>query len=840
MSAPSSSPIANAAYRHFRVVHRLRHRLRLLMPGLVGDAERCYILEILLRKYPGLTGLKSVPEIGSLTLFFEPQRLPEVRLLVSVEAIIGKLLAAPPRQWHTAQTGAGNATGDGDAPLQECLVAVAGMTCASCALFIELVLARDPAVTTAQVNFASGTAQITSRLSRETLFARIRQLGYEPQAVDTARQRKLVVAREQARLQLAKRHMLQAALLTVPVMISGMRMHHQLPLRLAEFALTSIVLFGIGGDIFRKAWALARQRQANMDTLIALGSGAAWLYSLPGLLLPQQHVYFESAAGIVSFVLLGRYLEEQAKGKASEAVRKLIDLQAPVAHRFHPDGQDGVLEDVPVEQLRVGDRLLVRPGEIIPCDGEILAGHSGVDESLLTGESRPLSKQAGDKVVGGCLNGNGSLTLCVTATGSDTVLAGIIRLVDQAQGSKLPIQKLADRISARFVPAVSAVALITLAGWLLRGSPFPDALSHAIAVLLIACPCALGLATPTAIMVGTGQAAQQGIYIRNGEALETAAHLDTLVFDKTGTLTQGQPGVTEVSFAPGLSIEKQAHLLGLLVGAEARSEHFLARAIVNWCQQHDVHALPLADFSNHPGQGLCARSQEGHTLHAGNAALLDAAGISRASFDEAAMTSARQGLTPVFVALDGECLMWLAIADPVRPEARAALAALHQSGMETVMLTGDVDAVAQQVARQLGMTRVVAQVSPADKIAHIRQLQAAGHKVGMVGDGINDAPALAAADVGFAIGSGADVALEAADMTLLGGDLFRVVHGIALSRRTLRIIRQNLFWALGYNMIAIPFAAAGRMTPMLASAAMGLSSVSVVSNSLRLKKRIST
>lgn len=824
-------PLAAQAYRYFQVAHRLPYRLRMVAPQLAHDQERCYILEILLRKYPGITGLKSVPQIGSLTVFFDTRRLPEIRLLASIDAIIGKLLAAPPRQWQTQ-------TVESDAPLQTCQIAVEGMSCASCALFIELVLARDSAVSEAKVNFASGAAQITSRLSRETLFERIRQLGYEARAMDTPGQRKLVVEREKARLETARRHLLRAALLTAPVMISGMSMHHQPLLRLAEFALTSGVLFGIGGDIFRKAWTLGVQKQANMDTLIALGSGAAWLYSLPGLLRQQHHVYFESAAGIVSFVLLGRYLEERAKGRASEAIRKLIDLQAPVAHRLCPASGEDVSETVAVDDIVVGDLLLVRPGEVIPCDGEICHGTSSVNESLLTGESRPVQKQVGDRVIGGCLNGNGSLTVRVSATGSTTVLAGIIRLVDEAQGSKLPIQKLADRISARFVPAVGGVAALTLLAWLLKGSPLPGALSHAIAVLLIACPCALGLATPTAIMVGTGQAAQQGIYIRHGEALETAAHLDTLVFDKTGTLTQGQPEVTAIHFAPDLPPAAQHALLGGLAGSEARSEHFLARAISRWCTQQQIPAHPVEAFTNLPGRGIRAQDSEGNLLHIGNAALLDESGIVHTGFDALAAQGAAQGWTPVFVAQNQCCLALLQITDPVRPEAKAALQALHQLGLRTLMLTGDILPVAQQVAAQLGIDRVIAEATPADKIACIQQLQAAGHKVGMVGDGINDAPALAAADVGFAIGNGADIALEAADLTLVGGDLNRVAASIALSRRTLQIIRQNLFWALGYNLVAIPFAAAGRMTPMLASAAMGLSSVSVVSNSLRLKKQI--
>jgi P-type Cu+ transporter len=812
-------------HRHFRIVHRLARRLRLLSPTLEKNAERCYILEILLRKHAAISGVKSVPEIGSLTIHYCPEELPEVRLLALVDAVIDNLAAAPAPAAPIATVAA-------DQPLAECTVAVEGMTCASCALLIELSFRRDPRIESARVNYASGTASIRGRLAREEVFAGIGRLGYEARPMDTLTQRRLLVEREQAHLLAARRKLLGAALLTVPVMLSGMAMHHDPLLRLVEFALSSTALFASGGDIFKKAWSLAGQRQANMDSLIALGAGAAWLYSLPGLVSPVHHVYFESAAGIISFVLLGRYLEEQARGKASEAIRKLIELQPETASRVDAEGRESI---VAVDAVQVGDLLRVRPGERVPCDGLLVQGSSAIDESMLTGESLPVEKQVGDKVIGGCVNGTGGFVLRVEAAGVTSVLAGIVRLVDQAQDMKLPVQKMADRISARFVPTVAAIAGVTFAGWLGVGAPVATALAHGVAVLLIACPCALGLATPTAIMVGTGQAARRGIYIRRGEALETSARLTTLVFDKTGTLTEGRPEVTDLAWAAEVNAETRASVLAAVAGAEGASEHFLARAIAAWCRAQEIAPAAVDEFAALPGRGV--RARHGDTpLLVGNAALLEEAGVASGELAASASDFARAGKTPVFVAHDGRCLAVFAVADRPRAGAREAVALLHRLGLETVMATGDLKSVARHIAAEVGIARVEARLTPADKLALVRRLQGEGQKVGMIGDGINDAPALAAADVGFAVGGGTDIAQEAADITLVGGDIVRVAAGIELSRRTMSIIRQNLFWALGYNAVAIPFAAAGRLTPMIASAAMALSSVSVVTNSLRLKR----
>ena len=811
-----------AAFSHFSVAHRLTRRVRLVAPPLVKDAERCYILEILLRKRPEIKEVRAVPEIGSIVIHYDSTRLPEANLLTTVNFVLGNLITRP-------TTPATVAAPIPDGPLLECSLAIEGMTCASCALLIEMSLRRDPRIRTANVNFAAQTALVNGQISRTEVFKLVSKLGYTAQPMDTLAQRRLIVEREKEQLALAKRRVLVSAAFSTPVMLLGMAMHRSPTLRLLEFALATPVLFGPGKEIFIKAWKLAQQKSANMDSLIALGAGAAYLYSLPGLLRRPHHVYFEAAANIISFVLLGRFLEERAKGQASEAIRKLIDLQPDTALVL----RDGVETLVPIDAVVVGDVLRVRSGDKIPTDGVVLDGRSEVNEAMLTGESLPVTKRGGDKVYGGCLNGNGSFTLRVTAIGPDTVLAGIVKLVDHAQGAKLPVQKLADRISARFVPAVGGIAGLTFAGWLLARHHPATALAHSIAVLLIACPCALGLATPTAIMVGTGQAARRGIYIRNGEALETASKLTTVVFDKTGTITEGKPVVTDFIALEGID---EATLLARVAGAEAGSEHFLARAIGAYCQARGIEAVACNNFTALPGRGVQA-SCNGQSMLIGNAALLEEADISCAAQQAQADALAEQGKTPVFVAENGRVVALFAIADQPRQGARDAIALLHRMGIETVMATGDVDAAARHIARQVGIDRVIARATPAIKLEVIRELQAQGKRVGMIGDGINDAPALMAADVGFAIGGGADIAVESADITLVGGDISRVASAIQLSRQTLKIIRQNLFWALGYNVVAIPIAAAGRLNPMIASAAMALSSVSVVTNSLRLQKR---
>ncbi len=553
---------------HFRIVHRLRWRIRIVSQILKGDVEKTYLLEILLTKREGVKQVKAVPEIGSVTVWFDPKQLPDRNLLRVCDTILANLATARPHLFESRAP-------DPGAPVIETQFAVEGMTCASCALLIEMILRRDPRIQAVSVNFASETATVCGALSKEEIHRLGQKLGYRTQPLDTLAQRRLLMEKERGRIEEARRRFVRAALLSTPAIVIAMAMPRRRIWHWLQFLLTTPVVFGSGRPFFDKALALARRKSANMDTLVALGTGAAYGYSVPALLLGRHMaLYFEAAAGIITFVLLGRYLEEKAKGQAHEAIYKLIDLQPQTATRIE-EGREVV---IPIDEVQVGDVLRVRPGERIPTDGEVLEGTTTVDESMLTGESMPVVKHPGEAVIGGCINGPGAFRMKATAVGPDTVLAGIVHLVDQAQAAKLPIQKTVDRISAVFVPGVLAISGVTFGGWWLASSRFTTALGNAISVLLIACPCALGLATPAAIMVGTGQAARRGIYIKNGESLEQAAHLTAVIFDKTGTITEGRPEVTDF-IALRDDIDPRV-LLAWVAAAEVNSEHFLARAIV--------------------------------------------------------------------------------------------------------------------------------------------------------------------------------------------------------------------------------------------------------------------
>ncbi len=808
-------------YKNFRLQHQLKNRIRIVTPVLTDDPERGYIFEILLKKRPEITRVRSVFAIGSVVIEFDSERLPKKNLLILLDAVLGNIA-----QKQTIVKRPQKKEFNG--PLQEIDLAVEGMSCASCALLIEMVLNRDERVKTASVNFATQTVSVQGQLSKVDVIEKIESLGYSALLVDTLSQRKKLIEKEQHRIDAARRRFVWAGLLTVPVVAAAMSMTTSRWTHWLQFILTTQVVFGTGRQFFSKAYRLARQRAANMDTLIALGVGSAYGYSLPALFRRRGHVYFEAGAAIITFVLLGRYLEERAKGQAGEAIRKLVDLQ-PQTATLLKDGGEHVVD---VDEVQVGDLVLVRPGEKIPTDGIVVFGLSTVDEAMVTGESMPVVKNIGHSVIGGCVNGNGVLHVKTTAIGMDTVLAGIVHMVDQAQATKLPIQKQVDRISAVFVPAVMSVSGLTMVGWLLAGGPFAFAFGNAITVLLIACPCALGLATPAAIMVGTGQAAKKGVYIRNGESLEVASKLNAIVFDKTGTITEGRPKVSEVF---SLSAVDNATLAMLAASAENNSEHFLGKAIVEFARDQQIELRECAYFYSETGRGIRA-DVDGYKLLLGNRAWLESQQVEVSRLAAQADGFAEQGRTPVYMAIDGKEAAIFAIADNPRIEAAAAIARLRDLGVKTMMVTGDTEKTAHYIAGMVGIDDVIANAKPDEKLDIIHRLQREGRLVGMIGDGINDAPALAAADVGFAIGSGTDIAIESADLTLVQGDISKVTETIELSAFTIRVIKQNLFWAFGYNTVAIPVAALGKLNPMIAAAAMALSSVSVIVNSLRLNK----
>jgi Cu+-exporting ATPase len=622
--------------------------------------------------------------------------------------------------------------------------------------------------------------------------------------------------------------------------------------------LATPVQFWAGRRFYRGAWGALRHGQANMNTLVVMGTSTAYLYSAVATLAPglfatgRADVYFDTSALIITLILLGRLLEAGAKGRTNEAIKKLAGLQARTA-RVVRSGEE---IDVPVEDVEIGDSVVVRPGEKIPVDGRVVSGESAVDESMITGESIPVTKREGDEVIGATMNTSGSFGFEATKVGEETALHQIMRMVEEAQGSKAPIQRLADRISAVFVPAVIGVAAMTFVVWLLLG-PDPAltfALLNTVAVLIIACPCAMGLATPTSIMVGTGKGAESGILIKGGEALEGAHKLDTVVLDKTGTLTKGTPELTDVLVEDGIT---ENELLRLAASAERTSEHPLGEAIVRGARDRGLPLAEAEEFEAVSGGGIRARV-EGRGVLVGSRRFLSESGVSEDGLLPKGKELARDGKTPIFVAVDGEPVGLVAVADVVRDESREAIERLHALGLEVAMITGDNHRTAEAITRELGVDRVMAEVRPEDKASEVKRLQAEGKKVGMVGDGINDAPALAQADVGIAIGTGTDVAMEAADLTLISGDVRGVARAIGLSKATVRNIKQNLFWAFAYNVALIPVAAGvlyplfsdgsvpdilrpvlgeyGFLNPVLAAVAMALSSVTVVSNALRLRQ----
>lgn len=740
---------------------------------------------------------------------------------------------------------------------------VTGMTCAGCAARIEGALRAQTGVINAGVNFATSRATVAfdgSRTSVDKLAGAVEGLGYGVVLPVSAEDSDLSPEEQQEQAEAAHaqdlwQRFLVSAICAAPVMVIAMS-HGLIPaFNHSAFAWLQLVLslpvilYG-GWPIFRSAGLAVRHGGSDMNVLVALGTMTAFLWSTAVLLAPsltgtihaghgaEAPVYFEAAAAIITLILLGRLLESRAKHRAGDAIRKLLGLQPRTARIIRA----GVEQDCPIRDVRVGDTVVVRPGEKVPVDGVVISGSSSLDESMLTGESLPVAKQIDARVYAGTINGTGAFQFTAERVGRDTVLQQIVQQVRDAQGSKAPIARLADVVAGVFTPIVLVLALVTGIAWLILG-PSGQQISFAIhtlvAVLIIACPCALGLATPTAILVGTGRGAELGVLFKNGAALEHAHRLTTIVLDKTGTITAGQPTVTDI--VPVGSVN-EAELLRLAASAEQLSEHPLGATIVAAARQRSLELTAPADFQSLTGRGIAARV-EAREILIGNAALLRERSVESSELVNQAERLAAEGKTPMFVAIGGQPAGLIAVADPPRPEAAEVIRQLKALGIEPVMLTGDNSRTAQAVAAQVGIERVIAEVLPSQKSDEVRRLKQTGQTVGMVGDGINDAPALASADVGLAMGSGTDVAMAAADITLVGGRLESLLTALRLSRATLSIIRQNLFWAFGYNVVAIPIAAGALypltgwlLSPMLASAAMAFSSVSVVLNSLRLRR----
>lgn len=714
--------------------------------------------------------------------------------------------------------------------------AIYGMTCAACSSRIEKVLSKMDGVVKAVVNLPNETATVTyyrNVVTERDVIEKIKAIGYDAKVRNEKASTDTHKEKEMKKMQWK---LIISAILSAPLLLTmldhlfGIAVPNIFMNPWFQFALATPIQFIIGWQFYVSAYKNLKTKSANMDVLVALGTSAAYFYSLYEAILTignpsyVPHLYFETSAILITLILLGKYLEKNAKGKTTEAIEKLLQLQAKEA-RVIRDGKEMM---IPIEEVVVSDRMIIKPGEKIPVDGVVVKGTTSVDESMLTGESIPVEKQVGAKVIGSTMNLNGTIEMEAEKVGEDTALASIVQAVEDAQGDKAPIQRMADVISSYFVPIVVGIAIVTFIIWITFITPgeLESSLTAAIAVLVIACPCALGLATPTSIMVGTGKGAQTGILFKGGEHLEKTHELTTIVFDKTGTITKGKPEVTDFI--------GDDRLLQLVASAEKSSEHPLAEAIVRYAEEKQIEFIDAEQFEAIPGHGIRATFPQGEVL-IGTRKLMRDHGVDTAEQEETMYQLEHEGKTAMFIAVDKKFAGIVAVADTVKETAKTAMEQLKKMGMELVMLTGDNERTARAIANEVGIDRVIAEVLPEQKAEKIKQLQAEGKKVAMVGDGINDAPALATADIGIAIGTGTEVAIEAADVTILAGELLLVPKAIRLSGATIRNIKQNLFWAFAYNTIGIPIAAIGLLAPWIAGAAMAFSSVSVVLNALRLK-----
>ncbi|CAK7030974.1 copper-translocating P-type ATPase [Tissierella sp. P1] len=721
-----------------------------------------------------------------------------------------------------------------EVPLVKKTLIVEGMTCAACSTRVEKVLNKLEGVVKATVNLSTNKATIeypSGVIDEDILIKAVEKAGYKAELEvegDLDREKEM----REKEIKSLKTSFIFSAALSLPL-FSAMFFHMAgihtiLTDGWFQLILATPVQFLIGYRFYKGAYNSLRGGGANMDVLVSMGTSAAYFYSIYNLIIGVNEYYFEASAVIITLILLGKTFEAVAKGKTSEAIKKLMGLQPKTARII----KDGVEMDIPIEKVEIGDIIVVRPGERVPVDGIIVEGNSAVDESMITGESIPIDKAIDDEVIGATINKFGTFKFRATKIGKDTLLSQIIKLVEDAQGSKAPVQRLADKISGIFVPIVVVIALATFLGFYLIGGNFNIGLINAVAVLVIACPCALGLATPTAIMVGTGKGAENGILIKSGEHLERAHKMDTIVFDKTGTITKGEPEVTDIISFNDVDRDE---ILRIAASVEKTSEHPLGQSIVKKGEEELLRLSEPEKFMAVPGKGLRA-TFEGKEVLVGNRRLMVDNNISITNGEDTLLKLEEEGKTAMLLSLDNKLSGIIAVADQIKETSKKAIEELKSMGLDVYMITGDNERTAQAIAKEVGITNVLAEVLPENKAEVVEEIKSKGKHVGMVGDGINDAPALAAADVGFAIGTGTDVAMEAADITLMRGDLSGVVTAIRLSHKTMRTIRQNLFWAFFYNSLGIPFAALGFLDPMIAGAAMAFSSVSVVTNSLRLKK----
>ncbi len=811
-------------YSQFSIAHELKRRIRIIAPSLFKDKERAYILQILLLKRQAIDSVKVVAEINSVTIHFDPEQFPKENLLNLLEIVLENFKQKPHETIKKLVGSSQRRHGSS----QDIVFGVGGMSCASCALFLEMVLSRDPDNHHVSINYISQTGMVNGFLSKSEIFKIIEDNGYQAYSIDSLAERKLLLDSSHQHLAAAKKRLSLIAVLGVPVAIAGLIFRKNRRVRAAQAIISLFVMYLGGGEIFKRAWIQSRQGVLNMDSLITIGASSAYAISMPSVFDLRKHVYFDAAMAIIGFVQLGRYLEELAKSNMVREVETLVNMQPHNATLLQGDEE----LTITTERIKLDDVILIRPGERVPVDGVVLSGLSSVDESIITGSNSPSIKEQGHSLYEGSINGSGVLQIRATATGKDTMLASLVHMIDQSQSSKLQIQKTVDQFTARLMPAILALSGVTFAGWLVKGELIAHAFANAVSVLLISCPCALGLATPAATSVSSGRTASRKTYIRNGNALEAMASIDTIIFDKTGTLTQGH---AKVSHFINISDIADNDLLQLAASVEFNSEHLFAKAIVEYARSKGITMSKASRFHSIPDQGV--RSEvDGYEVLLGNKRWLEQQAIDVSALTEAEKKWSLNGSTLIYLVVDNKPAGLFALNDQIRNGVRQLMDYLHDNDVETVMVTGDTVASAQPVASMAGIKEVAAQASPAQKIQFIRDMQTRGRIVAMVGDGINDAPALAAADVSLVVGNATGIAIAAADYVIVDGDITKVAEVLDLSKQTVVVIKQNILWAFAYNLIVIPIAMTGKLNPMFSSATMALSSVSVIANSLRLRK----
>lgn len=815
----------NKEFSQFTIVHQLTRRIRIIAPSLYKDKEYAHILQILLLKRKEIEKVKVVSAINSVTIHFNPEQFPKENLLNLLEIVLANFSKKSGEKFKKIASESPH----GNEIKQDIVFGIGGMSCASCALFLEMILMREAAIERASVSYISETATARTSLDKTEIFEIIKANGYEAFSIDTLAERKLFLESGQKHLLTTKKRLTMIGLLGIPVLLAGFFAGKSRGLRIVQAMLSlPVIIFG-GEEIFKKSWMQVKQGRLNMDTLIATGIASAFTMSIPSFFDSRKHAYFDAATAIVGFVQLGRYLEELAKNKMIQEIEALVDMQPQNATIIYGDNE----AKISIDKISIDDVLLIKPGEKIPVDGVVISGLSNVNEAMISGSNTPCIKENGCQLLAGSINGSGMLRMKATAIGRDTVLASLVHMIDQTQSSKLQIQKTADVFSARLMPVILLLSAGTFVGWLTKGVGTAHAFASAISVLLISCPCALGLATPAATSVSSGQAAKRKIYIRNGNALEVMASVDSVVFDKTGTLTEGKAEVVEFF---NMSDWNDNYLFQLAAAVEKNSEHILAVAIVEFVRKKNLLNLAASKFYSIPDQGV--RSEvDGHEVLMGSERWIKEQMIEVAPIQDRALKWSKKGCTLIYMVVNNKLVGLFALTDQLRDGVKQLTDDLKSQGIKLFMLTGDTEASAVPIAELAGIKSIIAEAGSVKKIQFIRDLQEKGNSVAMVGDGINDAPALTAANVSLVVNNATGIAIEASDFILVDGNIGKITEVLEISQQTLSIVKQNLFWAFSYNAIAIPVAMVGKLSPKVSSAAMALSSITVVANSLRLSRK---